>query len=35
VFIKLCSAVLDELHARFERHNRMSGYEIVYDFGVE
>lgn len=35
VFIKLCSAVLDDLRARFERHNGMSGYEVVYDFVVE
>jgi hypothetical protein len=35
VFIKLCSATLEALRARFERHNGIAGYEVEYDYVVE
>jgi hypothetical protein len=35
VFIKLCTDVLDSLRTRFEKHNGICGYEVVYDYVVE
>ena len=35
VFIKLCTDVLDQLRTRFEKHNGISGYEVIYDYVVE
>jgi hypothetical protein len=35
VFVKLCSDKLDTLRTRFEKHNGIAGYEVVYDYVVE
>lgn len=34
VFLKVCTSVLEELRARFSRHNGLAEYEVVYDYVV-
>jgi hypothetical protein len=35
VLIKLCGDLLTELHSRFERHNGVAVYEVLYDYVVQ
>jgi hypothetical protein len=35
IFLKLCSGTLEELRARFAKHNGIAEYELVYDYVVE
>ncbi len=35
VFLKLCSGALNELRARFEKHNGIAMHDVVYDYVVE
>lgn len=34
VFLKVCTSVLEDLRARFSRHNRLAEYEVIYDYVV-
>jgi hypothetical protein len=35
IFLKLCSETLEELRARFAKHNGIAEYELIYDYVVE
>lgn len=35
IFLKVCSGALDELRARFAKHNGIAKYELFYDYVVE